>query len=76
MEVGQFIGRENSHLTEVVTLMDGEWSYYRCGHFNGRKENGFFTEVACLMAGRFVMLERWSSLMEGEWFMLQKRWPL
>ena len=37
--------RENGHVTEVVTLMKGEWSYYRCGHFNG---------------GRVVMLGRWS----------------
>ena len=32
--------------------MEGEWSCYRGGLFNG---------------GGFVMLERWSSLMEGEW---------
>ena len=31
--------------------MEGEWSRYRSGHFNG---------------GRMVMLQRWS-LMEGEW---------
>ena len=40
-----FNGRENSHVTEVVTLMEGEWSYYRGGQFN---------------RGRMVMLQRWS----------------
>ena len=38
-------------LTEVVTLMEGEWSCYRDGHFNGR---------------RMVMLQRWC-LIEGAW---------
>ena len=32
--------------------MEGEWSCYRGGQFNG---------------GKMVMLQRWS-LMEGEWF--------
>ena len=27
--------RENGHNTEVVTLMEGECSYCRGGHFNG-----------------------------------------
>ena len=31
-------------VTEVVSLMEGEWSCYRGGHFNG---------------GRMVMLQRW-----------------
>ena len=31
--------------TEVVTLMVGEWSCYRSGHFNG---------------GGMVMLQQWS----------------
>ena len=31
--------------------MEGEWSCYRAGQFNG---------------GRMIMLQRWS-LMEGEW---------
>ena len=35
--------RENGHVTEVVTLIEGEWSYYRDGQF---KE------------GRMVMLQR------------------
>ena len=43
-------GQFNSHVTEVVTLMEGEWSCYRGGQFNG---------------GRMVMLEV-VSLMEGE----------
>ena len=25
--------RENGHVTEVVSLMEGEWSCYRSGHF-------------------------------------------
>ena len=29
--------RENGHVTEVVTLMDGEWSCYGGGQFNGGK---------------------------------------
>ena len=28
-------GRENGHVTEVVNLMAGEWSYYRVGQFKG-----------------------------------------
>ena len=52
-------------VTEVVSLIEGEWSCYRGGHFNG---------------GKMVMLQRWSvywkenghvtevvTLMEGEW---------
>ena len=27
--------RENGHVTEVASLMEGEWSCYRCGQFNG-----------------------------------------
>ena len=37
--------RENGHATEVVTLMEGEWSCYRGGQFKG---------------GSIVMLQRWS----------------
>ena len=49
---GQFHGGRMVYVTEVVSLMKGEWSCYRGGHlFNG---------------GRMVMLERWSVLMEGE----------
>ena len=38
-------GRENGHVTEVVSLMEGQWSCYRGGYFNG---------------GRMVILERWT----------------
>ena len=34
------------------SLMEGEWSFYRGGKFNG---------------GRMVLLQRWSCLMEGDW---------
>ena len=34
---------ENGHITEIVSLMEGEWSYYRDCQFNG---------------GRMVMLQR------------------
>ena len=57
--------RKNGQVTEVVSLVDGEWSCYGGGHFNG---------------GRMVMLQKWSlywreyghvmdevSFMEGEW---------
>ena len=37
--------KEHGHVKEVVSLMEGEWSCYRCGQFNGR---------------RMVMLQRWS----------------
>ena len=37
--------RENGHVTEVVSLVEREWSYYRGGQFNG---------------GRTVMLQKWS----------------
>ena len=55
---------ENGHVTEVVSLMEREWSCYGGGQFNG---------------GIMIMLERWSllwresglteitSLKEGEW---------
>ena len=39
------------HVTEVVSFMDGEWSCYRGGHFNG---------------GRMVVTKD-TCLMEGEW---------
>ena len=26
---------ENGHVTDVACLMEGEWSCYRGGHFNG-----------------------------------------
>ena len=36
---------KNCHATEVVSLMEGQWSCYREGHFN---------------RGRMVILQRWS----------------
>ena len=39
-------------VTEVVSLIEGEWSCYRGGHFNGEK---------------MVTLQRWSVFSEGEW---------
>ena len=38
--------------TEVASLMEGEWSCYRGGHFNG---------------GRMVVTKVATCLMEGEW---------
>ena len=35
----------NGHVTEVASLVQGEWSCYRAGHFNG---------------GRMVTLQKWS----------------
>ena len=35
---------ENGHVTEVASLMEGAWSCYKGGQFNG---------------GRMVMLWRW-----------------
>ena len=46
-----FNGRENGHVTEVVTSKEGEWSCYRGDHLN---------------RGRMVTLQRWY-LMQGEW---------
>ena len=55
---------------EVISLMDGEWSCYTGGHFNGGKmvtlqrwsvywkDNGHVTEVASL--GRENVLQFWS----------------
>ena len=40
------------HVTEVVSLMEGEWSSYRGGQFN-RRENGHVTEVVTLMEGEW-----------------------
>ena len=39
------VGRENSYVTEVDSLMEGEWSCYGGGKFK---------------AGRMVMLQRWT----------------
>ena len=58
------LGRENGHVTVVVSLKEGEWSCYRGGQFNGG-QNGHVTEVVT-NRGRMVMLQK-CSLMEGEW---------
>ena len=53
--------RENGHVTEVVTLMEGEWSYYRSGRFNGGGQfKGGRMVVTVVARGRIVMLQRWS----------------
>ena len=31
------LGKENVHVIVVVSLMEGEWSCYRGGHFNGER---------------------------------------
>ena len=49
--------RENGHVTEIASLMEGEWSCYGGGQFNGE---------------RMVMLQRWSLFNEGRMVMLQK----
>ena len=48
--------RENGHVTEVVSLMEKEWSFYGSGQFNGR-------EWSCYRGGQFnggriIMLQR------------------
>ena len=61
--------RENAHVMVVVSLMEGEWSCYRGGLFNGGRM--VVTEVVSLMEaewscyggcqfrrGRMVMLQR------------------
>ena len=47
--------RENGHVTEVASLMEGKWSCYRVGQFHG---------------GSMVMLQSWPVTcreMQGEW---------
>ena len=34
MEVASLMERENGHSTEVASLMEGEWSYYKGGLSN------------------------------------------
>ena len=56
---GHFHGKENGHFTEVVTLMEREWSCYRGGLFNGERE------WSCYGGGQFnrgsmIMLQRGS----------------
>ena len=47
MVIRRVLWRENGHVTEVVSLMESEWSCYGSGQFNG---------------GRMIMLEGWSIL--------------
>ena len=47
---------ENGHITEIVSLMEGEWSCYRGVQVEG--------EWSCYRSGQFngrsmVMLQRW-----------------
>ena len=49
--------RENGHVTAEASLMEGAWSCYRGGQFNGG-------EWSCYRDGQFnggkmVMLQRW-----------------
>ena len=52
-----FQWKENGHVTEVDSLMEGEWSCYRSEHFNGGRENNV-SEVVSLMEGKWS-LWRW-----------------
>ena len=47
---------ENSHVIEVVTLVEGEWSCYRGGQF---KEGRMVVIEVPSNGGGMVMLERW-----------------
>ena len=49
--------RENGQSMEVASLMQGEWSCYGGGQFNGGRI--IVTDVASLIRGRMVMLQRW-----------------
>ena len=49
--------RENGHVTEVVSLMEGEWSCYRSGQFNGGRM--VMLQQVVTNGGRMVMLRRW-----------------
>ena len=48
--------RENGHVTEVVSLMDGEWSCYGGCQF---KEGRMVVIEVASNGGEMVMLERW-----------------
>ena len=48
--------RENGHVTEVVSLMDGEWSCYGGCQF---KEGRMVVIEVASNGGGMVMLERW-----------------
>ena len=51
---GHFNEKGNGHVTEVVTLMEEEWSCYRGGHFNGGR-----MVMLQFNGKRMVMLQRW-----------------
>ena len=69
---------ENGHVTEIASLMEGEWSCYGGDQFKeGRivslkkgewlRENGHgHFNRGRITEGRMVMLQRWC-LMEGRW---------
>ena len=69
--------RENGHVTEVVSLIEREWSCYAGGQFNGRRmvmlqkrslhwrENGDREVVSWRANGHVTEV---ASLMEGKWF--------
>ena len=50
--------RENGHVTEVASLMEGEWSCYGGGQF--REGEWSCYRGGPFNRGRIVMLERWS----------------
>ena len=52
----------------MASLKKGEWSCYRGGHFNGRK-NGHITEVVTLMEGEWSYY-RGGQFKEGRMVML------
>ena len=45
--------------TEVVSLMEGAWSCYTSGQYNGGRTD-HVTEVCQFNGGRMVMLQKWS----------------
>ena len=49
--------RENGHVTEVVSLMEREWSFYGSGQFNGREWSCY--RRCQFNGGRIIMLQRW-----------------
>ena len=73
-------------VTEVVSLIEGEWSCYRGGHFNGGKmvtlqrlsvywkENGNVTEVVTLMEGEWSYYR--SGHFNGGRMVMLWRWPV
>ena len=50
--------RENGNVTEVAILMEGEWSCYRSGHFNGGRM--VMLRMCQFYGGRMVILQRCS----------------